>query len=1152
MGSPMEWEYDRPKQTPPPPVETTQRPTEHAASFRAYAPLPRQAASFQTYPAARRPAASLLRTSRPLLRQGSSFQASALQESLLSAKERERTAREALRLADRARKRKSPELAPDDEDAEQTERYDRLREAIRTMRIGTSRSQTSPVQWQSQSFGPAHQRPAPLGQSSTADEMDTDLPGPRTTLPPVPPTTPEPAVAAPVRVVPSPGPMPGDYPGIRSPISDVNVFAQAPPREHRPGYLTTLATAATGYLTSVASYAAHVSYSAGRFLAKGFAHGGRQASHVGQAPQQLLRGAVAVGDGFKRRCSEVLRQPRPRLSPQLERLQILRADRLIRRVWPPRRASPPRQLPPLPAPPLVAAPPQHHDPVDHEDGDAQLPPALLPEDQPLPPALGMARQAEPPVRGQPPAEDLPVQPQAPIQARLAPEQLPPALLPEDPALPPALGGARQAGPPVRGEPPAQDLPASPQARRRRPAIVLGRGPPGANGGWSPPREPGEGGPMALLRLADGGQAFLESLAGLGPPQPALRSALADPKTPRRAATSRVRFGGDDTRSYVIGERIGYRDASTDGSRRSTDTAATVESLSSDSTLSELSPATREWAGITDDPSTTSAGPPGPSHAGPPCERQEDIFSDEATEDDESDGEDDRASSPCALKVIRNESSLRAQDRIGKPPALGPQATGAVEGDTPPPASSAPHGASADVSQTPRRAPDADTSVLSSATSEISDISPTALNAMAANWSSGMLVDVEGSSQVPDPTGSPPEPAEAASPKPPQGNPEAVATEPDPTPDPRPASSAPAPTAADPSTGQAIESTRAALDNLVVDLVTPPKASPKAPVVPQTPVAEDTPPAQQDKPVSTLSVRVRRGRNHEREASRARAARERAEREASERATQQVEAEAAARARLERRLPAEKVIQALTPEWDAKVSGAMAHAQAKKELAWTSNGQSLTRGDFGTLLPTSAIDTTGGWLNDEIVNAYLQTVVDHGLGRSTPGRHAERKVTPKYHAFNSFFYKNIRERGPASVERWTKRAGIAKGDLLKAERIFVPVHQGAHWTLLVVSPLSKTIEYFDSLGGSSRSFVDNITKWLKNELGDRFVPEEWRVLATQSPRQTNGVDCGVFTVTTAKMILLGINPVAYSQDDIPQQRRRMVAELLNGGFIGTPA
>ena len=245
------------------------------------------------------------------------------------------------------------------------------------------------------------------------------------------------------------------------------------------------------------------------------------------------------------------------------------------------------------------------------------------------------------------------------------------------------------------------------------------------------------------------------------------------------------------------------------------------------------------------------------------------------------------------------------------------------------------------------------------------------------------------------------------------------------------------------------------------------------------------------------------------------------------------------------VPSDKVIKPLSEEWERRVDAAMAAGDGAN-LATTSTGTTLKRRDFGTVLPVAGRDRAGGWLNDEIVTGYLQAVVDRGLEMTDS---AGRGKTPKYYAFSTFFYSSIREKGVASVRRWAGRGKIGGKALLDVERVFVPVHEHLHWTVLVVSPMARTIEYFDSLNGESKDHVARVRAWLAQELGEAYVEGEWTVVNSPSPQQLNGLDCGVFAVTTAKMIMMGVDPRAYGPEDIPLQRRRMVAELLNGGFVG---
>ncbi|OAX80570.1 hypothetical protein ACJ72_05096 [Emergomyces africanus] len=239
-----------------------------------------------------------------------------------------------------------------------------------------------------------------------------------------------------------------------------------------------------------------------------------------------------------------------------------------------------------------------------------------------------------------------------------------------------------------------------------------------------------------------------------------------------------------------------------------------------------------------------------------------------------------------------------------------------------------------------------------------------------------------------------------------------------------------------------------------------------------------------------------------------------------------------------RSPEAPYVKHLTATWEAKVDHAMALSD-KSEVGTTPRGDPLTRRSLRTCY------TNGKWLNDEVINAYLELIVDYARrAAGNSGRHDK----PKYHAFTTFFYSNLRDKGYESVRRWATRAKIGGENLLGMEIILVPVHDHSHWTLIVIRPTARTIEHFDSLGSPSLIHIARVKEWLRSELGDRFVDEEWRVLPSISPQQNNGYDCGVFLLTTAKLVSFG-KPLKYGARDIPDIRKRIVAELMNGGFFG---
>jgi Ulp1 family protease len=98
-----------------------------------------------------------------------------------------------------------------------------------------------------------------------------------------------------------------------------------------------------------------------------------------------------------------------------------------------------------------------------------------------------------------------------------------------------------------------------------------------------------------------------------------------------------------------------------------------------------------------------------------------------------------------------------------------------------------------------------------------------------------------------------------------------------------------------------------------------------------------------------------------------------------------------------------------------------------------------------------------WLNDEVVNFYFKLLQE---------RHEKfpEKFPVKCFFFSTFFYSQLREKGydQARLGRWTRRDNV---DIFQMDKIIIPVHLGAHWTLAAINMKMKRFEYYDSLRGS---------------------------------------------------------------------------------------
>ena len=131
-----------------------------------------------------------------------------------------------------------------------------------------------------------------------------------------------------------------------------------------------------------------------------------------------------------------------------------------------------------------------------------------------------------------------------------------------------------------------------------------------------------------------------------------------------------------------------------------------------------------------------------------------------------------------------------------------------------------------------------------------------------------------------------------------------------------------------------------------------------------------------------------------------------------------------------------------------------------------------------------------------------------------------------------------------VKRWTKRF-----DLFSRSKVFAPVNVGnMHWCMVMVDMARKEVRYFDSMGAGGEPYLKAMKRYLEDEHRTKKGSElegGWTLTRTtrDTPRQTNGYDCGVFASFCAHYMSLQ-EQLDFSQDDIQHFRIRMMVDILN--------
>ena len=88
------------------------------------------------------------------------------------------------------------------------------------------------------------------------------------------------------------------------------------------------------------------------------------------------------------------------------------------------------------------------------------------------------------------------------------------------------------------------------------------------------------------------------------------------------------------------------------------------------------------------------------------------------------------------------------------------------------------------------------------------------------------------------------------------------------------------------------------------------------------------------------------------------------------------------------------------------------------------------------------------------------------------------------------FENDNKYNYGSVRRWAKKVKSTKCNVFLLEQLVVPVNvSGSHWCLCVAHVRRKTIQYYDSMGGSGAHFCNGLKAFFADEVRPRVAPPE---------------------------------------------------------------
>lgn len=252
---------------------------------------------------------------------------------------------------------------------------------------------------------------------------------------------------------------------------------------------------------------------------------------------------------------------------------------------------------------------------------------------------------------------------------------------------------------------------------------------------------------------------------------------------------------------------------------------------------------------------------------------------------------------------------------------------------------------------------------------------------------------------------------------------------------------------------------------------------------------------------------------------------------------------------------------------------------------------ISRSSLDLLRPSKGTNPES-WLNDEIINAYIDLINQRAESRSKASdkdSYGKTQISvgetgSYYHQhsslcfFNTYAYTKLRqlssERDISKFDRIVKRKKIDR--ISDYSEIFFPINiEKQHWLLLVIELDTNTFSFYDSMKTQAEfhqediisPFKEYFSYRLKNEFDslpkdfDGPFPDmnlnKWKIEIRKCPQQINYSDCGVFlcinmnwleagkklTYNTFEGDSLPTGPNSKADKEQSQRKRKAILEAL---------
>lgn len=221
-------------------------------------------------------------------------------------------------------------------------------------------------------------------------------------------------------------------------------------------------------------------------------------------------------------------------------------------------------------------------------------------------------------------------------------------------------------------------------------------------------------------------------------------------------------------------------------------------------------------------------------------------------------------------------------------------------------------------------------------------------------------------------------------------------------------------------------------------------------------------------------------------------------------------------------------------------------QEKDRIVLAGNTQlwktDVTVGDIQSLI-------SGIWVCGTALNAYLQLVRDEWI-RCKDGH-------GKILILNSFWWAKVKDMPERAARMLNKEYKLWYPDEEEkecwgnVETIYFPIHWPAHWSCGKIDISALRFEHFDSIfdEGRAQQFFDGCIDVIGSVGSRESGWDSWKFDKHKETyeKQSNTVDCGVWTSQCILWQVLGVTP-DFKEQDMERFREKMIVSLARGRIL----